>query len=240
MKRSFLLVVMSAALAGAAHPAWGDSAVIATPAGVGTPIASLPYTITQPGFYYLQKNLSATGAGSAITITASEVTLDLMGSSLTGPGQGSGTAGISIPTGVKYVELRNGQIKNFYWGISAAGTGSNHRLINLKVSNCFMGIFVGAQNSSIIECQVMGNYRGIEGGSMGAVVDKNTAAFNTEYGFIVSGSKGIVTNNTATSNGYGFWLGASSGQLVDRNASYGNIHWNWNDLSGCTVGLNTP
>lgn len=44
---------------------------------VGTEIKSLPYTITTPGFYYLTKNLTATGTG--ITVNAGDVTIDLMG-----------------------------------------------------------------------------------------------------------------------------------------------------------------
>ena len=49
-----------------------------------TPISSLPYTISEPGSYYVTGNLSSTGHG--IVIEASGVTVDLMGFSLTGDG----------------------------------------------------------------------------------------------------------------------------------------------------------
>src|SRR5208282_3722482 len=42
------------------------------------PISSAPFTISQPGSYYLTTNLTVTG-GNAITIAANNVTLDLNG-----------------------------------------------------------------------------------------------------------------------------------------------------------------
>jgi FG-GAP-like repeat len=47
-----------------------------------TPITNLPVTISVPGSYYLTTNLTSAGAG--ITISASGVTLDLMGFALVG------------------------------------------------------------------------------------------------------------------------------------------------------------
>ena len=49
-----------------------------------TPISSLPYTIKVPGSYYLTGNLASTTNG--IFIDASQVTLDLMGFTLSGDG----------------------------------------------------------------------------------------------------------------------------------------------------------
>ena len=46
-----------------------------------TPISSLPYTISEPGSYYLTGNLSSTTNG--IVIESNFVTVDLMGFSLT-------------------------------------------------------------------------------------------------------------------------------------------------------------
>jgi len=80
------------------------------PAGVGTQITAVPYTITAPGFYYLGGNLSG-----RIYVHSSNVTLDLMGFTISGSGVGSGT-GISISgttSGLENVEIRNGTIRNF-------------------------------------------------------------------------------------------------------------------------------
>src|ERR1035441_10554007 len=49
-----------------------------------TPISSLPYTISMPGSYYLTSSFNV-NSGSAITITASKVTLDLTRVTLSSP-----------------------------------------------------------------------------------------------------------------------------------------------------------
>src|SRR5437016_303642 len=59
-----------------------------------TPISALPATITASGSYYLTTNLTCTlcgGGTNGITITANDVTLDLMGFALDAfGGSGSG------------------------------------------------------------------------------------------------------------------------------------------------------
>src|SRR5919108_5765842 len=49
-----------------------------------TPIGSLPFTITDPGSYYLTTNLSGAANNHGISINASDVTLDLNGFALIG------------------------------------------------------------------------------------------------------------------------------------------------------------
>ena len=79
--------------------------------GVGTKITSVPYTISNPGFYYLGSNLTYTGSGNAITISSHNATLDLMGFCLTGPGWVEGPAtGIRVSISKMNVEIRNGSI----------------------------------------------------------------------------------------------------------------------------------
>src|SRR5262245_34900441 len=53
-----------------------------------TAITNLPYTISVPGSYYFVTNLTG-GASGGITISAGDVTLDLMGFALVG-GTGNG------------------------------------------------------------------------------------------------------------------------------------------------------
>src|SRR3954471_12639028 len=58
-----------------------------------TPIASLPFTISTSGSYYLTGNLQFTAAsGHAITISVSNVTLDLMGFTLSSSSAVTGDA----------------------------------------------------------------------------------------------------------------------------------------------------
>ena len=47
-----------------------------------TPISSLPYTISAPGSYYLTGPLNSTNTG--ITVAANDVTIDLMGFTISG------------------------------------------------------------------------------------------------------------------------------------------------------------
>jgi hypothetical protein len=52
----------------------------------GTAISAIPFTITQPGRYYLTRNLTDTpdDVANGVTIQADNVTLDLHGFTLTG------------------------------------------------------------------------------------------------------------------------------------------------------------
>jgi parallel beta-helix repeat protein len=246
MKRKSWGLLLLVAVLSLAQPIWGDDLyVIAVGGGVGKPISSVGQTISQPGFYYLKVNLSSTGSGNAITIAASEVTLDLMGFSITGPGSSSGT-GVYVNSGVNNVEVRNGSVKSFLTGIisdfSGAGSASkSHRLANLKVSGCGTGIKVSMHGPIVTGCQATNNTIGFHANSSGVLFDKNTATSNTTYGFYFQGTvPGIIINNIAYGNGTGFSFTGSSSQLVDRNSSYGNTTANWSGLPGCTTGLNTP
>ena len=77
-----------------------------------TPISSVPYTINQPGSYYLSRNLTMTADSNGITVKADNVTIDLMGFTLKGRGTGE-KDGITM-NGRSNVEVRNGTVEN--WG----------------------------------------------------------------------------------------------------------------------------
>ena len=77
-----------------------------------TPISTVPYTITQPGSYYLTTNLTGTSGTNGITISSPNVTLDLRGFSLTGvPGS---LDGIHVSSSFTNVMIMNGTVG--YWG----------------------------------------------------------------------------------------------------------------------------
>ena len=245
MKRNFWVLVLLMAALGLAPPAWADdSFYVIAGGGVGTPITSAPYNITQPGFYYLKGNLNYSGSNYAIQVNTGDVTLDLMGFSLTGPSAASGV-GIFINY-CQNVEVRNGHVKQFNKGLSDAipdqfhTAGLNHRIANLKVSGCGTGISCCAFGTVITNCQAAFNSTGIRCDISAFIIDKNTAFQNTTSGFDIGGTGGVVTNNAAYLNGTGFKFAASTGLLVDRNASFGNNTANWSGLDGCTKGLNTP
>jgi hypothetical protein len=134
------------------------------------PISSAPFTITQPGSYYLTTNLTVSG-GDAITITTNDVTLDLNGftiSSTTNPA--SGTA-VLINAGLRDITIQNGHIRGgvtnngsgffsgpgFGSGIASPGVVYNVRVSGVLVSGCGAnGIDMGnnSQSTTVENCVV--------------------------------------------------------------------------------------
>ena len=124
MKRKLWLLALVGAMLLSVNPvlADGDFYVVAVGGGVGTKITSLPYTISNPGFYYLSGNLTYSGTEQAIIILSDNVTLDLMGFSLTGAGKyisGFGIAPFYLETFYNNVEIRNGTVSGFGFGVYA-------------------------------------------------------------------------------------------------------------------------
>jgi nitrous oxidase accessory protein NosD len=211
MKRPGRIALWVAVLVSLASAAWGDFYVVAAPSTVGTRINSLPCTITQPGFYYLAKNLSSTGNG--IHVQADDVTLDLAGFTLTGPG--SANNGINI-SGQKNVEVRNGTVRNFDTGIYAY-TSVSPRIMSMRAESNATGIICWSQGALVMGCH----------------------AFNNSIGFDLSGSANILQNVAYNNSGHGFWLRNDPMQLVDKNVSYNN-GTDWLNAANCTKGVNTP
>jgi hypothetical protein len=215
MKKRLGIVALAGALllSAAPVPTNADFYVIAG-GGVGTAITSLPYTITQPGFYYLKSN-HYFDFTTPIRIEADDVTLDFMGFCLSGAGL---MDGVYISLNSRNVEVRNGTVRNFYNGIHAHGVGN--RILKMTTrDNTSSGILFGYGS----------------GGSITGCHSYN----NGDYGYKLD-SNGIFLGNVAYNNGYGFCLTESPQQLVDGNSSYGNTVGNWRRFVGCTAGINTP
>jgi hypothetical protein len=79
-----------------------------------TQINSLPYTIGTSGSYILTKELTGSPGSDGITVSAPDVTIDMRGFALVGPG-GTGTErGITTVAGSARFSVRNGIIRD--WG----------------------------------------------------------------------------------------------------------------------------
>lgn len=177
--RRFVAVVPIASSFCVTYPALGQGAL--TPPGPPAPtmkslgqiepripISSAPFTITQPGSYYLTTNLTAT-VSNAIVIAASGVTLDLGGWTIasTAPNAGSGGSAILLNSGVSDVTVCNGHIvsgvtnngsgvysgSGFANGITASGVSTVNVLVSrVSVSGClFYGIYLGNGTSTVVE-----------------------------------------------------------------------------------------
>jgi hypothetical protein len=222
-----------------------------------TPIRVLPFTISVPGSYYVAGNLAGVSGQNGITIAADNVTLDLMGFTLTG-GAGS-LHGITFSGGPKIVSVRNGILRDW---------GSN----GLRAETVFSGLFEGlqaydngahgvwiagennivrhsvaeynnvgialvtttAQGGGIVEgCSVLNN-------SIGIFVNHNTTVrHNQVHGNSLTGISAVgagnrVEANNAAGNGTGFDI-PDPGSLVIRNSARGNTN-NYSIGAGNVVG----
>jgi parallel beta-helix repeat protein len=240
--------------------AWSEAKAFTMTDEMRTPISKLPYTITASGSFYMTANLTSTGAG--ITVNADDVTIDLNGYTLTGPGSGAND-GISM-NGRKNVEVRNGTVRGFAkYGIYEATDIGGHRLLDLRVfgngasgiylygrghlverctaeGNGADGIFV-SYDSAVTGCTARGNGgNGIYAGE-GSTVSGNTAAENGGSGILADPGITIKNNTCRFNQRYGIELSASN--LLDGNTAYqnnqsGQAYTNIKTCPTCTWGLN--
>ena len=168
-----------------------------------TPIDSLPWTIDQPGSYFVTRNLVGKNNQNGITIKSNNVFLDLNGFELR---SGGGTAGDgiffagtmgNIDTNVC---VSNGTIIG--WGDEGinANSARNSRIENIKVmNNQADGILTGRDNV-IINCMAINN--GVDGidGDFSCLI-KNCVAMNNGDNGIESNSGSTIINCTAYQNG---------------------------------------
>jgi hypothetical protein len=226
-----LLVV---ACAGALPAASADSYVIA--GGVGIKISYVPYTITSPGFYYLAQNLTlAPVNASAITVQADDVTLDLMGFSLSGTGK---TIDGIVLSGVRSnVEIRNGSLRNFSAKGIYALDSRGIRVISLRVGDtAATGIELGGTNHLVMDCSVKSaGGHGIFAGT-GSLVKGNLVMNNTDYGIKANDGSNVVSN-VAASNGLG--IAAARFSSVIDNTVASNTSNGISAADNCTVTRNT-
>ncbi len=197
----------------------------------GTPIDSLPYTITASGVYYLTADQVFAGADNAITVAAADVTLDLAGFAITGPGRDSSINGVQNLGGAS-LRLINGTISGFTIGVNSTARGG--RFTGLTVRDCAFGLYVVA--SSISDCHALENSKvGIttlsslvfipgDGGfnaSGAALVEHCTATANAEAGFSLADGT-TISDSVATRNKRS-GIGAASSCRVHRCTVIGTL-----------------
>lgn len=235
MKKIWLLALVAVGLLGGSAAWAGDGFYVVVGGGVGTKISSVPYTISSPGLYYLGGNLSYNGSGNAITVNADNVTLDLMGFSLTFNGSGGTPNGIFLH-GRNNVEIRNGTVSGFFTGIwEDSQNGTNHRISNIRAdyntTSGGVGIILTGINHLVRGCTASHNsYGGIGFGS--GTITGCVACNNGNYGITLHGA-GSVLNNIANNNTlYNFKLGTADTAT--------NIMVNGNSASGLSTNYYKP
>jgi hypothetical protein len=154
-----------------------------------TPISSAPFTISQPGSYFLTTNLTVS-SGNAITISANGVTLDLNGFAISSTDTSLSGYGIEL-NGVRDISIANGFIQGgvtdngsgsysgggFYYGIYYAGSvPGNVRVSGISVYGCqTYGIFLFNGSSTLVESCLVSN---IAGYGIVATMVKDSTALN--------------------------------------------------------------
>lgn len=204
-----------------------------------TPISSLPFTINAPGSYYLTGNLTSTSASAnGITITASDVTVDLMGFLLRNSVATSGN-GIHSADTIQNVTVRNGSVSGWAAGISLSARNVRVESISAR-ANTGNGMSVGA-SSVVIDCAAdLNGGSGISLASDGAVV-RCVARENAGNG-IRTFAGGLISHCVAKDNDRDGITMGSDGNIQEcasiENGDDGIQASNGALITRCTANLN--
>jgi parallel beta-helix repeat protein len=197
---TIVTLVLVAALAGVVRGGPLDPPAAVGPTGKNV-ITSLPFTISQPGSYVLNGNLTLNGPGNGIDVSASNVTIDLQGFELVGTGSSIG----GIRGTGSNLTVRNGTVRNW----PGVGVGSNQAgTSGLVVDSLVLKANgIGIQNSSaslarVTNCQVEGSIGPFPSLMLGArsIVENCVVTGGANVGISV-GDDSVVTDSVARSNG---------------------------------------
>jgi len=166
-----------------------------------TAISALPYTITQPGSYYLTRSLTASTGNDTIVIQTSNVTLDLNGFTLDGGPVGQiGICECAAPTLTNWV-IRNGTMTNWFSSGISAGNVNGVRIEGLTLINSGLQGMILGDRARVIDTLVM-----ITGGTSSdgigvgqqAIIDRCTLSGDNAGGSrgINTGADSIVTHSS--------------------------------------------
>ena len=264
---STFFILHSAFAQGALTPPGAPAPTMKTLAQIEprSPIAALPFNITQPGSYYLTTNLTQAVNGGGIFITSGNVTLDLNGFALLGANSGT-TNGITLSGSIGNITVRNGTIAG--WGgagvdgFTLAPNSVNELFERLTVTgNSSSGILAGPA-SLIRDCLSSvnlgsGNTAGLA--TRGGEIRNCVVLANTPYGIYVSPGvvtgcvvqnnvrsgiyvnqpNSVVQQNTCTGNNAGFFANQAGIYINDSN---NRVEGNYVTTPNATPGIivNSP
>jgi hypothetical protein len=152
MKNSIKIVMAIALVITSSQLAFGQDEK-ATEIGSGR-WSNRAVTISRPGFYKLGDDINV-ASGNAITITASNVTLDLGGNTVSTDTAGTGN-GIFV-NGASGVEVRNGKVGGFNANVNIT-SGVNVRIRNLQIVGRGLAPNNGPSEIGVLLLQTRGAY----------------------------------------------------------------------------------
>jgi parallel beta-helix repeat protein len=207
LKQIFRVLVTSALIAGFAVQITAARPAVAAPPML-VPISTC-VTIAVSGNYALTKNLGPV-TSSCITISASNVVLNLKGFTITGTGPAA-VHGVGIASAAANARVGNGRITGFRFGVD--DLGSHARLAKLV-------IYANRQAGAYLQ------------GSTDSVVTNSSFRGNQHFGILMVKTVGAVaTGDTIlTSAAYGIWVKSSTNFQLLSN------HVQDNGLIGIYVG----
>jgi hypothetical protein len=188
-----------------------------------TTITSLPYSITAPGVYELQSNLTVNGGLYAIDVLASDATINLNGFTITQTAVGKGS-GVMTANAANNLTVLNGTISGFEYGLDL---GPQCNVQDVQLFNNRYGVYFGGDNSQVTGCLIVGtgaagNGVGVYGGGSGILVkDNQVSQFATGIISVSVSGSAFIHNYVASS---------TTGLRLSANDSYqGNV------VTNCTT-----
>ncbi|HXK33494.1 MAG TPA: right-handed parallel beta-helix repeat-containing protein [Dehalococcoidia bacterium] len=171
-----------------------------TPIGPPVSPATYPIVISAPGHYYLTGNLVVPADATGIRISASDVTLDLGGFTISGGGTGSAAAVTTFASPTR-VTIANGIVRGFP-GSGVSTIGASYSVIeNVIATQNVTGMRISS-NSVVRGC---------------------VASANTDSGIVISGSNSRVERCIVTDNAFvGVSLQNGTNLVVERSTIAGN------------------
>lgn len=195
------------------------------------PISSLPFQITLPGSYYLTKSFMFAGTDHGITISSSDVVLDLNGFSISGSNTTVVTAGVRLngnsTTPLRNVVVRNGTIDGFYYGVYFFFARNCVVYDVACASQRGIGMIIQNSSGNVLQHVSISN-TALNGLDLTGTADDNhiadtsvTATQARGIEFLANGNGNLFERCVVSSNAKEglHWTGAGSGNVV-RNCSF--------------------
>ena len=180
-----------------------------------------PYKITTSGSYRLTSNLKPPASTDGIDVSASNVTIDLNGFGIIGPGSSSITPNGIGGSGANEVTVENGTVTGFGIGVDVGNFGivrNVHADVNgTGIQTGFDALVEGCTaNNCTLAIEPAINCNGA------STISGNTANGNADMGIACAANGCVISGNTANANGVAGIDCSGSGCLISGNVVFNN------------------